>query len=1281
MTPESPQPPRQEMEARLTALLLGELSAEDAASVRDAIAQDAELARLHERLKQTIGLVRETVASPADGLSAKPDALKLSTERREKLLQHFKTKPVAAREPVAPRRRWQMPWFVPMSAAAALMLLAGGSILLPPVLERVHMMEQVGEPAGPEGRGESDQDGIGADESRRNRQWFGFATKLGEPEIAATATPPPPVSDLSPAPALPAEPKPQSRAIALPEAGLGTVNVEARFADVMEDVAGKQVEFFDQATAQGGTAPAKLFGGFASGIAGGSGSSSDRSEKRELAQVERPVVARDQLATFAAGDLAPLPLKIPAPVTKGIPESLPSSPHLEPLEESLRTRGGALVVQKAKQQAPATAPVASPAPVAQSLAEVMLSSRGEPAVSGPVVAANPTPAPARRKVADSVSLERSLSEGIVANGVAPTETVAFAASVADPAAGDSYHANTGATSDAGVTQLGLAFQKSLDEGKKTVVAEKQLADRSSPTEANEIENLGAIAGKPVAGVGVADGLARFGNDSRARKESKVASLGDTPALGRMFRSTRELFDDTIATPAKPASGTEALAKNNQSSFGLNVVNGSDGAGRLSGVDSGSVHRMILENRSADFGAAADGTGTAVKDVKVSETASANLFFSQQDLGSGGRAEAMTLARTDGRNPAEWDSSDRFDAKERMLERKGTAVGEKQSGGEISKGNSVQAGGVYSVNAVGFVNGSATNSLAVAEPSDWSSSQGISQFARSQWQDESLLRQQVEIALPKVRSDEGRPVGERAAGRYLASVDKEVAKFGAKSANGPVSATAGTGVRLPEISSASGTPKALLEIDVRKSEKSENAVAGDAAAQRPASTAPIPQPEIQSVNNAFSTFSLNVSDVSFKLAAASLEKGAMPDPSTVRSEEFINAFDYRDPEPTGAPIAFAWERARYPFAQNRDLLRLSVKTAAAGRQPGRPLNLVLLLDNSGSMERADRVRIIQQCLRVLAGQLRPEDRISVVTFARTPRLWVDGLPGNQAAQVAETVAGLTPQGGTNLEEAMNLAYQTARRHYLANGINRVVLLTDGAANLGDLQPESLKKKVESFRKQGIALDCFGIGWDGYNDDLLEVLSRNGDGRYGFVNTPEAAYVEFAGQLAGALKVAASDVKVQVEFNPKRVTAYRQIGYAKHQLKKEQFRDNTVDAAEIGAAEAGNALYAVEVYPRGEGPLAVVRVRYKVPGTADYRENEWTVPFTGPAIALDKASPAMRLAATASAFSEWLVASPFAAEVTPDALLNQMRGVPEVFGADARPKKLEWMIRQAKSVAGR
>lgn len=457
---------------------------------------------------------------------------------------------------------------------------------------------------------------------------------------------------------------------------------------------------------------------------------------------------------------------------------------------------------------------------------------------------------------------------------------------------------------------------------------------------------------------------------------------------------------------------------------------------------------------------------------------------------------------------------------------------------------------------------------------------------------------------------------------------------------------------------------------------------EAAAKPAPSAMPVPQPEVDTRTNPFSTFSLNVSDVSFKLAAASLEQNRMPDAATVRSEEFINAFDYRDPEPApGAPLAFASERARYPFAQNRDLLRFSVKTAAAGRQPGRPLNIVLLLDKSGSMERADRVNIVREALRVLATQLQPQDKLSIVSFARTPRLWADGVAGDKVADTIARVNEITPEGGTNLEAALDLGYATALRHYTVGSINRVVLFTDGAANLGDIDPEALTKKVEAQRKKGVALDCFGIGWEGFNDDLLEQLTRNADGRYGFINTPEEAAENFATQLAGALRVAASDVKVQVEFNPRRVNAYRQVGYAKHQLTKEQFRDNTVNAAQIGAAESGNALYVVEVDPRGEGDLATVRVRFRDPGTSDYHEHEWAVPFTGDAAPLEQASSALRLAGAASAFSEMLANNPFAAEVTSDRLLNILSGVPPIYGADPRPTKLEWMIRQVRSISNR
>ena len=446
--------------------------------------------------------------------------------------------------------------------------------------------------------------------------------------------------------------------------------------------------------------------------------------------------------------------------------------------------------------------------------------------------------------------------------------------------------------------------------------------------------------------------------------------------------------------------------------------------------------------------------------------------------------------------------------------------------------------------------------------------------------------------------------------------------------------------------------------------------------------PVPQPEISTRENAFSTFSLNVSDVSFKLAAASLENNAMPDPASIRVEEFVNAFNYHDPAPQGkARLAFAWERAHYPFAHNRDIVRFAIQTAARGREPQKPLNLVILLDNSGSMERPDRVQIVREALKVLAHQLQSQDRISVVTFARTARLWVDGMAGGKPKEFLDKVLELNPDGGTNLEDALGLGYATAARHFLANGMNRVILLTDGAANLGNVEPEALKQTVVANRIKGIALDCFGIGWQGYNDDLLEVLSRNGDGRYGFLDNPEDAAPEFCNQLAGALNVEAADVKTQVEFNPRRVATWRQIGYAKHQLTKQQFRDNTVDAAELAAAESGNALYAIEVNAEGSGPLAVLRVRYKIPATGQYVEQAWTIPYQSKAPALDGASPAMRLAVTAAAFGEWLARSPYAGEVTPGALLPYLNSVCETYSPDSRPQRLVSMIRQAQGMVGK
>jgi|GEM_PF-1189564 len=443
----------------------------------------------------------------------------------------------------------------------------------------------------------------------------------------------------------------------------------------------------------------------------------------------------------------------------------------------------------------------------------------------------------------------------------------------------------------------------------------------------------------------------------------------------------------------------------------------------------------------------------------------------------------------------------------------------------------------------------------------------------------------------------------------------------------------------------------------------------------------PKPEMLTKDNAFSTFSLNVSDVAFKLAFASLDKGKLPEPDTVRSEEFVNALNYYDPAPRGNErLAFAWEQARNPFAHNRDLLRFSVQTAARGRDAGQPLNLVVLLDASGSMERADRVKIVREMLAVLADQLKPTDKISVVAFARTPWLLVDGMVGGKPKDLLGRILNITPQGGTNIEVGLNTAYSIAQRHYLAKGNNRVILLTDGAANLGNIDPDELKAKVESFRKKNIALDCFGVGWEGYNDTLLESLSRNGDGRYGFINNPADARDGFANLLAGALQVAAANVKTQIEFNPERVISYRQIGYDKHQLKKEQFRDNTVDAAEIGAAESGTAMYSIQVDPQGKGPLGTVRVRYKIPATGRYVEEDWELKYDVASRPLEQAPASMRLATVASSFAEWLAANPHAGSVSLGDLQRYLTGVAEEFSSDERPKKLVRMLQQARRISG-
>lgn len=392
-------------------------------------------------------------------------------------------------------------------------------------------------------------------------------------------------------------------------------------------------------------------------------------------------------------------------------------------------------------------------------------------------------------------------------------------------------------------------------------------------------------------------------------------------------------------------------------------------------------------------------------------------------------------------------------------------------------------------------------------------------------------------------------------------------------------------------------------------------------------------EIAASEQTHSTFSLNVSDVSYQLAkSVLLENSGVLEADKIRVEEFVNAFDYGDPSAGDKKVNCVVEQCAHPFYQQRNLIRVGMKTGAMGRT--QPLRLTILLDNSGSMEREDRAATVVKAMEALAKQLGPQDEVTLMSFARDARLLAQKVKGNEAVQLVDIVKSIPSEGGTNLSRAIEQAYGVAQQSVQEGTMSRIVVITDGAANLGNANPEDLAKSIEQMRQNGIAFDACGVGADGLDDNMLEALTRKGDGRYYFINRPEDADAGFAQKLAGALRPAAKNVKVQVVFNPERVGNYRLIGFEKHRLEKEDFRNDAVDAAEMAAEEAGNALYQVEARPDGKGDVATVFVRFQDMASGQMVERSWSIPYQSNVAGINSATPSMQLATAAGMLGERL-----------------------------------------------
>lgn len=430
-------------------------------------------------------------------------------------------------------------------------------------------------------------------------------------------------------------------------------------------------------------------------------------------------------------------------------------------------------------------------------------------------------------------------------------------------------------------------------------------------------------------------------------------------------------------------------------------------------------------------------------------------------------------------------------------------------------------------------------------------------------------------------------------------------------------------------------------------------------------------EIPAAQEPFSTFSLNISDASFQLALAAVEKGERPDPASIKPEQFYNAVDYGDPAPSSLePVAAAIDQTAHPVIPGRNLVRVAIRTASTGRSAAQPLRLTLLVDQSGSMARADRRAAMDTALGQLATLLTENDRITVIGFSRTPRLIADSLPGNEAAKISDLINTTASEGGTNLEQAFNLSSELALRHKLDGAQNRIVLFTDGAANLGDADPDRLAERVKELRQQGLAFDIAGIGTNDTNDRLLSELARHGNGRYYLVG--ENAGDSFAAQLAGAFRPAAENVKVQVKLNPDRVGNYKLIGFEKDRLKTEDFRDDSVDAAELAADEAGVAIYQVETLPEGSGEIGEVSVRFRDTASGEMVERAWTIPHDPSTPALDKAAPQTQLATLALLAAQKLQGGPLADAIRFPDHAETLAKLKQAYANDPKAQRLLTLI---------
>ena len=425
------------------------------------------------------------------------------------------------------------------------------------------------------------------------------------------------------------------------------------------------------------------------------------------------------------------------------------------------------------------------------------------------------------------------------------------------------------------------------------------------------------------------------------------------------------------------------------------------------------------------------------------------------------------------------------------------------------------------------------------------------------------------------------------------------------------------------------------------------------------------------SNPLSTFGLDVDTASYTTMRRYLtEMKRLPPKDSVRIEEYVNYFSYDYAGPTGdVPVAVACELGVCPWNAAHKLLRVGVQAKRVPKESIPPCNLVFLIDKSGSMNAHDGFTTLIQALRLLTDQLREEDSVAIVSYASGTQVELPATSGADKAKIRGVLEGLCAQGATSGGAGLQLAYEQAMKNFDRKKNNRVVLVTDGDFNVGMRNPTELERFIAEKRKTGVFLTVLGVGYGNYRDEMMKKLANAGNGNYAFLDSLLEAKKVLMTEFGGTMLTVAKDVKLQLEFNPAQVGAYRLLGYESRRLAAKDFNDDKKDAGEMGSGHSMTAFY--ELVPAGttnevaatdalkyqkqtqvDSPeMLTVKLRYKLPD-ADV-STRMELPVTAVDVTPKEASESFRFASSVVELALLLKDSPYKGNASYDALIARAR----------------------------